>query len=117
MAGRDACAPAKSEAAAEIRSPRPLHASLGPPLVLELFGRHRRVDDDVVGAQGRRGGALQVGERLVVVGLGLELLVARVGELVLALEEEELRRAPDLVEAAIAGELLLGALARLARVD
>src|SRR5215207_3371400 len=79
------------------------------------LGRVGRFDDDVVDAQRGGRGALQVGERDVVVGLGAQLLVARVDELVLALEEEERGGAPDLVEPALARELFLRALAGLPR--
>ena len=72
-----------------------------------------RLDDDVVDAQRGGRGALQVGERLVVVGLGAQLLVARVDELVLALEEEERGGATDLIEAARARDRLSGARAGL----
>ncbi len=72
------------------------------PTPNQLPLQRRRLDRHVVGAQGRRGHALQLGERLIVVGLGAQLKVACARVLILPLEQQKRRRAPDRVESPLA---------------
>src|ERR1051325_4454824 len=84
-------------------------------LLFELRRVLVRLHGDVMGLEGRAGGALKIGYSFVQIGLRLDLAAARRDQLLLALQDQKDRRQPRLKLALFALVLLLGGVARSAR--